>query len=119
MVRRKSHKGQTWTFPTKTAAKTWADRVERERACKRAFATSRPGSASAATTVRQRVIIPACSPATMNVALGYLSELLKRAAHKKGAKLLTDPVPEARPESLHRAVLQPEKSPEDSVAPVA
>ncbi len=55
----------------------------------------------------------------MNVALGYLSELLKRAAHKKGAKLLAHPVPEARPESLHRAVLQPEKSPEDSVAPAA
>ena len=37
MVRRKGHKDQTRAFPTKTAAKTWADRVKRERACRRAF----------------------------------------------------------------------------------
>lgn len=43
------------------------------------------------------VIIPACSPATMNVALGCLSELLKLAAPMKGVKLGADPVAEARP----------------------
>lgn len=43
------------------------------------------------------VIIPACSPATMNVELGYLSELLKLAGPMKGLKLASDPVAEARP----------------------
>ena len=55
----------------------------------------------------------------MNVALGYLSELLEPAARMRGVKLLTAPVAKARPESLHHAVLQPEKSPEDSVEPIA
>ncbi|WP_313341934.1 hypothetical protein [Stenotrophomonas sp.] len=32
MVRRKGHKDQYRTFPTKTAAKTWAERIEREQA---------------------------------------------------------------------------------------
>lgn len=41
--------------------------------------------------------IPACSPATMNVELGYLSELLKLAAPMKGVRLPVDPVAEARP----------------------
>ncbi|KXU97592.1 hypothetical protein AB839_06835 [Stenotrophomonas sp. DDT-1] len=152
MVRRKGHKEQTRTFPTKTAAKTWADRVEREMADREA----RGGTAGDETTIneliawrtetlasvkavsktqsgnmtrlqeslghiaarqltagdviehaRRRVtgnhmtgkgaIIPACSPATMNVELGYLSELLKLAAPLKGVKLLVDPVAEARP----------------------
>lgn len=152
MVRRKGHKEQTRTFPTKTAAKTWADRIEREMADLEA----RGGTADDETTIneliawrtdtlasvkavsktqsgnmtrlqeslghiaarkltagdviehaRRRVtgnhmtgkgvIIPACSPATMNVELGYLSELLKLAAPLKGVKLLADPVAEARP----------------------
>lgn len=41
------------------------------------------------------VIIPACAPATMNVELGYLSELLKLAGPMKGVKLPHDPVAEA------------------------
>jgi integrase len=32
LVRRKGYKAKTRTFPTKTAAKTWADRIERELA---------------------------------------------------------------------------------------
>ncbi|WP_414487963.1 hypothetical protein [Stenotrophomonas maltophilia] len=32
MVRRKGHQGQTRTFPNKTAAKTWTDRVEHQMA---------------------------------------------------------------------------------------
>ncbi len=32
IVRRKGHTTQSRTFPTKTAAKTWADRIEREMA---------------------------------------------------------------------------------------
>lgn len=44
------------------------------------------------------VIIPACAPATMNVELGFLSELLKLARPMKGVKLASDPVAEARPE---------------------
>lgn len=43
------------------------------------------------------VIIPACAPATMNVELGFLSELLKLAGPMKGVKLASDPVAEARP----------------------
>ncbi len=43
------------------------------------------------------MIIPACEPATMNVELGFLSELLKLAGPMKGVKLAGDPVAEARP----------------------
>ncbi len=43
------------------------------------------------------MIIPACGPATMNVELGFLSELLKLADPIKGVKLACDPVAEARP----------------------
>ena len=152
IVRRKGHTPQSRTFPTKTAAKTWADRIEREMADMEA----RGGTPGESTTIgelidwridtlasvkavtkthtgnltrlreglgeivarrltsteiieytRRRVqgehmmanglIIPACSPATMNVELGYLSELLKLAAPLKGVKLTGDPVAEARP----------------------
>ncbi|WP_455947910.1 hypothetical protein [Lelliottia jeotgali] len=43
------------------------------------------------------MIIPACAPATMNVELGILSELLKLAGPMMGVKLAGDPVAEARP----------------------
>lgn len=43
------------------------------------------------------MIIPACAPASMNVGLGFLSELLKLAGPMRGVKLAGDPVPEARP----------------------
>jgi hypothetical protein len=43
------------------------------------------------------VIIPACAPATMNLELGLLSELLKLAGPMKGVKLTRNSVAEARP----------------------
>ena len=152
MVRRKGHADQTRTFPTKTAAKTWADRVEREMADLEARGGSPGDEITIAELIAWRtealssvkaisktqagnmtrlqeglghiaarrlvagdvieharrritgnhmmangVIIPACAPATMNVELGYLSELLKLAAPLKGVKLAVDPVAEARP----------------------
>jgi len=42
-------------------------------------------------------IIPPCSAATLNVELGFLSEMLKLAGPMKGVKLASDPVAEARP----------------------
>ncbi|WP_313249593.1 hypothetical protein [Stenotrophomonas indicatrix] len=42
-------------------------------------------------------IIPPSSAATMNLELGFLSELLELAGPMKGAKLATDPVAGARP----------------------
>ncbi|TAA26584.1 site-specific integrase [Pseudoxanthomonas winnipegensis] len=152
IVRRKGHQTQSRTFPTKTAAKAWADRVEREMA---AF-EARGGTPGEDVTIgklidwrieelakvkavgktqsgnltrlreglgeiearrltandviahaRRRIhgehmmpngkIIPAVSPATMNVELGYLTELLKLAGPMKGVKLAADPVAEARP----------------------
>lgn len=152
MVRRKGHKDQYRTFPTKTAAKTWAERIEREQAdyearggtpgenltidqlidwrtdelaSVKALGATQAGNLSrireglgtivarnlTATDViehaRRRVqgnhmnakghIIPPCAPATMNVELGFLSELLKLAGPMKGVKSATDPVAEARP----------------------
>lgn len=152
IVRRKGHAGLTRTFPTKSAARAWADRAERELADMEARG-EKPGdnitiaelinwrSEDLATTkavskthkgnmtrlreglghivarklsaqdviehVRRRVegrhmredgmVIPACSPATMNIELGYLNELLKLAAPMKGLKLPVNPVTEARP----------------------
>lgn len=152
MVRRKGHKDQYRTFPTKTAARAWAERIEREQADYEArggtpgeditigelidwrtneLATVRAISKTHSgnmTRIREGlgdivarrltandvieharrrirgdhmmangVIIPACAPATMNVELGYLSELLKLAGPMKGVKLASDPVAEARP----------------------
>lgn len=152
IVRRKGHDTQSRTFPTKTAAKTWSDRIEREladyearggtpgenltieqlidwrvdeMATVKAAGETQQGNLTrlreslgpivakqlTATDViehaRRRVqgnhmngkgyIIPPCSPATMNVELGYLTELLKLAAPLKGVKLAVDPVEEARP----------------------
>ncbi|MCU1128940.1 site-specific integrase [Stenotrophomonas maltophilia] len=152
IVRRKGHPTQSKTFPTKTAAKTWGDRIERELAdyearggtpgenltieqligwriedlasVKAAGATQtgnltrlREGLGSIMARhltandviehARRRVqgnhmnakghIIPPCSAATMNVELGFLSELLKLAGPMKGVKLASDPVAEARP----------------------
>ncbi|HEL4189494.1 TPA: site-specific integrase [Stenotrophomonas maltophilia] len=152
IVRRKGHATQSKTFPTKTAAKTWADRIERELAdyearggtpgedltinqlidwriddlaAVKAAGTTQTGNLSrlreslgsiVATRLtandvidhaRRRVygnhmnakghIIPPCSAATMNVELGFLSELLKLAGPMKGVKLSTDPVADARP----------------------
>ncbi|WP_329762191.1 site-specific integrase [Stenotrophomonas maltophilia] len=152
IVRRKGHPTQSKTFPTKTAAKTWGDRIERELADYEARGGT-PGEnltieqliswriedlasmkAAGATQTgnltrlreglgtivarhltandviehaRRRVqgnhmnakghIIPPCSAATMNVELGFLSELLKLAGPMKGVKLVSDPVAEARP----------------------
>lgn len=152
IVRRKGHKPQTRTFPTKSAAKTWADRVERELADMeargghpnedltvaqlidwrvnelagiRAVSKTQAGNMTrlreglghlvarrvTANDVidhtRRRIegrhmrpdgqVIPACSPATMNVELGYLSELYKLAKPMKGVVVPVDPVAEARP----------------------
>lgn len=152
IVRRKGHAAQTKTFPTKTAAKTWADRIERELAeldarGERAgpdrtiaelidWRTNELGGVKAISKTqagnmgrlreglgdkvaqrltandiiehaRRRVegrhvmangqLIPACAPATMNVELGYLSELLKLAGPMLGVRLAVDPVAEARP----------------------
>ncbi|PBJ83688.1 hypothetical protein CMZ84_04150 [Lysobacteraceae bacterium NML93-0399] len=152
IVRRKGFPSQTRTFPTKTAAKTWADRVERELAEREAtgataednatigdlidWRTRELGSAKAISKTqtgnmtrlregigdivarkltandviahaRRRVggthmrldgvVIPACAPATMNVELGFLSEVLKLAGPMRGLRLQGDPVAEARP----------------------
>src|SRR5690606_8076794 len=42
-------------------------------------------------------LAPPCAPATINVELGYLSELLKLAKPMKGVATIGDPVAEARP----------------------
>ncbi|MCW0374918.1 site-specific integrase [Xanthomonas sacchari] len=152
IVRRKGHSAQTKTFPTKTAAKTWADRIERELAELDArgekagrdmtiselidWRTEKLGGVKAISKTqagnmsrlreglgaivvqrltandiiehaRRRVegrhvmtngqLFPACAPATMNVELGYLSELLKLAGPMLGVRSAVDPVAEARP----------------------
>lgn len=152
LVRRKGHPAQIRTFPTKTAAKTWAERIEREmydaeargavvgqkitiaeliewraegldsvKAPSRthignltrikeglgSIEVQRLTSTDVIEYARRRIegrhmmfdgqIIPPVTPATMNVELGYLSELLKLAAPLKGVKLALDPVAEARP----------------------
>lgn len=152
IVRRKGFKAKTRTFPTKTAAKTWADRIERELAdlearghgdlgnlnvselidwyrreigqLKTITATQKGnltrlkeglGDKSAGRLVAADVIehvrrrrqgehvtkdglaIPACGGATMNVELGYLSDVLKVAKSLGKLTLPHDPVAEARP----------------------
>lgn len=152
IVRRKGFKPKSRTFPTKTAAKAWADRVEREladleargrtdaagmtvdelidwherevRGLRRISATqhgnltrlreglgtilaSKLTAADVIAHARRRVTgqhvrrdgirIPACSPATMNVELGYLTELLALAQAMGQLKLPVDPVRESRP----------------------
>lgn len=152
IVRRKGHASQTKTFPTKTAAKTWADRIERELAeldargekvgrdqtiaqlidwrieelgDAKGISKTQAGNMSRLREglgdkvaqrltandiiehARRRVegrhvmangqLIPACAPATMNVELGYLSELLKLAGPMLGVRPAIDPVAEARP----------------------
>lgn len=152
IVRRKGFAAKSRSFPNKSAATAWAERIERELAQQEA----RGGRAHENTTIadliawhatevaglkrvsltqagnltrikeglgeivarkltaadviehaRRRVtgrhmrhdgvVIPACSPATMNVELGYLSELLKLAAAMGRIKLSLDPLAEARP----------------------
>lgn len=152
IVRRKGHKTKTRTFPTKSAAKVWAERIEREMADMEArgghpdedltvsqlitwrveeLATIKPVSKTQAGNmarlreglgnivarkltandviehVRRRTegrhmlpnghVAPACSPATINVELTYLSELFKLAKPMKGISPVGDPVAEARP----------------------
>ncbi|UNE62540.1 tyrosine-type recombinase/integrase [Xanthomonas oryzae] len=152
IVRRKGHAPKSKTFPTKTAAKTWAERIERELAEMDArgevagpdrtiadlidWRTNELGGVKAISKtqagnmtrlregmghlVAQRLTandiieharrrvegrhvmvngikIPACSAATMNVELGYLSELLKLAGPMLGVQLAADPVDAARP----------------------
>ncbi len=152
IVRRKGHKPQTRTFPTKSAAKVWAERVERELAEMEArgghpnedltigelidwrveeVASVKPVSKTQAGNmsrlreslgdvvarkltanhviehVQRRIagqhmlpnghLAPPCAPATINVELGYLSELLKLAKPMKGVATVGDPVAEARP----------------------
>ncbi|MCW0398783.1 hypothetical protein NB688_000597 [Xanthomonas sacchari] len=152
IVRRKGHAAQSKTFPTKTAAKTWAERIERELAeldargekagrdmtiselidwrteklgGMKAISKTQAGNMSRlreglGAIVAQRLtandiieharrrvegrhimtngqLIPACAPATMNVEIGYLSELLKLAAPMLGVRQAGDPVAEARP----------------------
>lgn len=152
IVRRKGQKPQTRTFPTKAAARTWAERVERELADIEARGGNPAEDATIADLIdwrteelatlkaisktqagnmtrlreglgeivarklsaqdviehaRRRVegrhmradglVIPACSPATINVELGYLAELLKLAKPLKGISPPTDAVADARP----------------------
>jgi len=152
IVRRKGHKPQTRTFPTKSAAKVWAERVERDLAEMEArgghpnedltigeliawrveeldsvkpVSKTQVGNMSrlreslgdivarklTANDViehaRRRIegnhmlpngrLAPPCAPATINVELGYLTELLKLARPMKGIATLGDPVAEARP----------------------
>lgn len=152
IVRRKGIKPKSKSFPTKTLAKIWAERVERDMAeqmarghrdldgrtvaelfawyrdvignMKRLTATqkgnltrleeglgneiaSRLTAADVIEHVRRRrqgehvmktgLRIPACGPATMNVELGYLAEVLKLAKSMGQLSLPHDPVAEARP----------------------
>lgn len=152
IVRRKGFAPKSRTFPTKSAARIWADRIERELADQEARGTAEHDGASIADLVdwytrdvgklkrislTQRgnlsrvkeglgkkiaskltaadVIehtrkrrhgehtnkdghrVPACSGATMNVELGYLSEMLKVAKSMGKLTLLHDPVADARP----------------------
>lgn len=152
IVRRKGHATQTRTFPTKSAAKVWAERTERELADIEARGGNTAHDATIAELIDWRtqelaslkavsktqagnmtrlreglgdivarkltaqdvieharrrvqgrhmradgVLIPACAPATINVELGYLSELLKLAKPLKGIAPPTDAVADARP----------------------
>ena len=152
IVRRKGLKPNSKTFPTKTLAKVWADRIEREMAeqaarghrdldartlsetfawyrkvignMKRLSSTqkgnltrldeglgeriaSKLTASDVIEHVRRRrqgehllkngLKIPACGPATMNVELGYLAEVLKLAKSMGQLSLQHDPVVEARP----------------------
>jgi len=152
IVRRKGMKPKSRTFPTKTLAKVWADRIEREMAEQEARGhgeldgqtlaetiawyrrtvgqlkrltstqkgnitrveeglgdkiTGRLTAADVIEHVRRRIkgehftkdgkLIPPCGPATMNVELGYLSEVLKMAKSMGRLSLPHDPVAEARP----------------------
>ncbi|KRC35108.1 MULTISPECIES: site-specific integrase [unclassified Lysobacter] len=152
IVRRKGFKPKSRTFPTKTAAKIWAERIERELAEQEARGTSELDGATVAdlidwyrdyvgklkrisptqkgnltrvkeglgAKVASRLVaadviehvrrrrqgehvnsagkqIPACSGATMNVELGYLSEMLKVAKSMGKLTLPHDPIAEARP----------------------
>lgn len=152
IIRRKGLQPKSKTFPTKTLAKIWAERIERELAdqaarghgnldgmtlaevfawyhrvignMKRVTATqkgnltrleeglgdkiaSRLTASDVIEHVRRRrqgehivksgVKIPACGPATMNVELGYLAEVLKLANSMGQLSMPHDPVAEARP----------------------
>ncbi|WP_342316896.1 site-specific integrase [Lysobacter sp. FW306-1B-D06B] len=152
IVRRKGFAPKSRTFPTKSAARTWADRIERELADQEARGVAEHDGATVAELVdwystyvgqlkrislTQRgnlsrvkeglgdkvaskltaadVIehtrkrrqgehinkdghrVPACGGATMNVELGYLSEMLKVAKSMGKLTLPHDPVAEARP----------------------
>lgn len=152
IVRRKGFKPKSRTFPSKSAAKVWADRIERELAEIEAVGDTDDSRISLADLIRwqetelrdlkvlsstQRgnltrirenlgqiqvnrltaahiiehakkrvtghhtrengIRIPACSPATINVELGYLSELLKLAQSMGKLRLKNDPVRDARP----------------------
>jgi integrase len=165
IVRRKGFKPKSRTFPTKTAAKAWAERIERDlamleaqgrtedtgltvsqlidwqdlelRTLKRITRTQRGNltrlreglgdvpvarlsAADVIAHARRRVTgahkrgdgvqIPACSPATMNVELGYLSDLLRLGQAMGKIKLQHDPVLEARPAlRMLRLVGKPKK----------
>jgi len=152
IVRRKGFPAQSRSFPTKSAARAWAERIERELAEQaanggiddrisiaelidwheqtvgaiRPLTETQKGNLSRIREglgehiarklstsdviehARRRVqglhmlpsgkLIPAVSPATMAIELGYLSELLKLAASmRKGFTLTQDPVANARP----------------------
>src|SRR5690606_368105 len=147
IVRRQGFKSKSRTFPTKTAAKVWADRIERELADQEARGegdmddvriadlvdwykdyvgklkkvsltqkgnlsrvreglgdkiASKLTAADVIEHVRRRrqgehvnkdgFTVPACGGATMNVELGYLSEMLKVAKSLAKIRLPHDPV---------------------------
>lgn len=156
IVRRKGFKPKSRTFPTKTAARAWADRIERELADLEAkghsddvgmtiaelidwhrrevaglkkitltqrgnltrireglgdIVASRLKAADIIAHAKRRITgqhvrgdgvrIPACSPATMNVELGYLSDLLGLARSMAVLQTDVDPVRDARPALRH------------------
>lgn len=165
IVRRKGFKAKSRTFPTKSAARTWAERIERELAEQEArghtdgvdptvselvdwytgyvrrmkdISLTQKGNltrvkeglgeivASQLTPgeiiehVRRRRQgehvnggghrVPPCGGATMNVELGYLSEMLKVAKAVGHLRLAHDPVTEARPTlRLMKLVSRPAK----------
>ncbi|MGQ4582512.1 tyrosine-type recombinase/integrase [Lysobacter sp. F60174L2] len=165
IVRRKGFKAKSRTFPTKTAARIWAERIERELADQEARGHSENedptigelvdwysgyvrrmkgisltqkgnltrvkeglGSIVARRLTPGDIIehvrrrrqgehvngaghrVPPCGGATMNVELGYLSEMLKVSKAVGQLRLAHDPVAEARPTlRLMKLVSRPAK----------
>src|SRR5690606_35494496 len=91
----------------KPASKTQAGNMSRLRGSLGDVVARKPTANHVIEHVQRRIsgqhmlpnghLAPPCAPATINVELGYLSELLKLAKPMKGVATIGDPVAEARP----------------------